>query len=130
MTATVDLDEVVSFRASISSLREQASSMVQPAFVPVDFNLCRAECVVDLPRPVKVKSAWAALAAFACVQPSSALHKACGSRQMCMQVRQTLQCLLGGCHHYLHAMQCNGALPLSPPPFPWCCCSFTVLKRR
>jgi NAD+ synthase (glutamine-hydrolysing) len=54
VTATVDLDEVVSFRASISSLREQASSMMQPAFVPVDFNLCRASGLVDPPRPVKV----------------------------------------------------------------------------
>lgn len=54
MTATVDLDEVVSFRASISSLREQASSTVQPAFVQVDFNLCRASGLVDPPKPVRV----------------------------------------------------------------------------
>jgi NAD+ synthase (glutamine-hydrolysing) len=51
----VDLDEVVSFRASISSLREQASSSRQPAFVHVDFNLCRATGMVDPPKPVRVR---------------------------------------------------------------------------
>lgn len=53
VTASVDLDEVVSFRASISSLREQASTTVQPALVAVDFKLCRAAGLVDPPRPVR-----------------------------------------------------------------------------
>lgn len=55
VTASVDLDEVVSFRASISSLREQASTTVQPALVAVDFKLCRATGLVDPPRPVRVR---------------------------------------------------------------------------
>lgn len=55
ITATVDLDEVVSFRAAISSLREQASASVAPAVVCADFSLCRAAGPVDPPRPVKVR---------------------------------------------------------------------------
>jgi hypothetical protein len=55
VTATVDLDEVVSFRASISSLREQASTTTKPAFVCVDYKLCRATGLVDPPRPVRVR---------------------------------------------------------------------------
>lgn len=55
MTATVDLDEVVSFRASISSLREQASSSSLPAFVAVDWGLCQAMGKVDMPQPVRVR---------------------------------------------------------------------------
>jgi hypothetical protein len=58
ITATVDLDEVVSFRASISSLREQASSTTKPAFVYVDYKLCRATGLVDPPRPVRVRQHW------------------------------------------------------------------------
>ncbi|KXZ51564.1 hypothetical protein GPECTOR_12g527 [Gonium pectorale] len=40
VTAVVDLDEIVSYRCSISSLREQASSVAAPALVHVDFRLC------------------------------------------------------------------------------------------
>lgn len=40
VTADVDLDEVVSYRCSISSLREQASSTSPPVLVPVCFELC------------------------------------------------------------------------------------------
>ncbi|GIL46495.1 hypothetical protein Vafri_3475, partial [Volvox africanus] len=43
VTATVDLDEVVSYRCSISSLREQASTTSAPAVVHVDFRLCGEE---------------------------------------------------------------------------------------
>ncbi|KAF8062623.1 glutamine-dependent NAD(+) synthetase [Scenedesmus sp. PABB004] len=50
VTATVDLDEVVSFRAAISSLREQASATTPPALVAVPFQLCRATGPVDPPR--------------------------------------------------------------------------------
>mmetsp|Transcript_23328 Transcript_23328/g.59695 ORF Transcript_23328/g.59695 Transcript_23328/m.59695 type:complete len:726 (-) Transcript_23328:433-2610(-) len=35
VTATVDLDEVVSYRGAVASLREQASTSLQPAFVEV-----------------------------------------------------------------------------------------------
>ncbi|KAL6764256.1 hypothetical protein V8C86DRAFT_3017388 [Haematococcus lacustris] len=41
VTATVDLDEVVSHRGAIVSLREQASSSRPPFYVDVDFCLCR-----------------------------------------------------------------------------------------
>jgi hypothetical protein len=40
VTATVDLDEVVSYRGAISSLQEQASTAVRVPGIPVDFNLC------------------------------------------------------------------------------------------
>ena len=41
MTATVDLDEVVSYRGAVSSLQEQASNASPVPTVTVDFDLCR-----------------------------------------------------------------------------------------
>eukprot|EP00775_Hariotina_reticulata_P006615 gene6615-6843_t len=67
VTATVDLDEVVSFRAAISSLREQASVSQSPALVPVTFTLCKADRPVDLARPPK----------FHCPEEEIALGPAC-----------------------------------------------------
>lgn len=58
----MDLDEVISFRMSVSSLREQASSMKPPALVCADYRLCRAEGLVSLSRPVKVRPDAAATA--------------------------------------------------------------------
>jgi hypothetical protein len=55
VTATVDLDEVVSFRAAISSLREQASSSSPPAMVSCDFQLCRAQGLTHPPVPPRVR---------------------------------------------------------------------------
>lgn len=54
VTAVVDLDEVVSYRVAISSLREQASMTAEPALVGVNFALCGAgddvtEAAVNLP---------------------------------------------------------------------------------
>jgi hypothetical protein len=43
VTAVVDLDEVVSYRVAISSLREQASATAPPALVEVDWALCSRE---------------------------------------------------------------------------------------
>jgi NAD+ synthase (glutamine-hydrolysing) len=40
VTATVDLDEVVSYRGAVSSLQEQASSAPRVPTIDVDFNLC------------------------------------------------------------------------------------------
>ena len=40
VTATVDLDEVVSYRGAVSSLQEQASSAPPVPTIEVDFNLC------------------------------------------------------------------------------------------
>ena len=40
VTATVDLDEVVSYRGAVSSLQEQASSASPVATISVDFDLC------------------------------------------------------------------------------------------
>ena len=40
VTATVDLDEVVSYRGAVSSLQEQASNATPVATVSVDFDLC------------------------------------------------------------------------------------------
>lgn len=40
ITADVDLDSVVSFRASISSIQEQASCVAPIPTVTVDFSLC------------------------------------------------------------------------------------------
>lgn len=53
VSAVVDLDEVVSYRAAISSLREQASSIAPPALVNLDFRLCRAVGAVDPAKPVR-----------------------------------------------------------------------------
>ena len=39
--ATVDLDEVVSYRGAVSSLQEQASNASPVPTVAVDFDLCR-----------------------------------------------------------------------------------------
>lgn len=53
--ATVDLDAVVTFRAAISSLREQASSVAAPQLLQCDFNLCSAgTMLVTLPVEPKV----------------------------------------------------------------------------
>ena len=38
----MDLDEVVSYRGSVSSLQEQASSVARVPLIPVDFNLCHS----------------------------------------------------------------------------------------
>ena len=43
VTATVDLDEVVSYRGAVSSLQEQASSAPRVPTIAVDFNLCCSE---------------------------------------------------------------------------------------
>lgn len=43
ITATVDLDEVVSYRGAVNSLQEQASSAPRVPTIPVDFNLCCSE---------------------------------------------------------------------------------------
>lgn len=40
VTATVDLDEVVSYRGAVSSLQEQASNASPVPTVSVDFDLC------------------------------------------------------------------------------------------
>lgn len=42
VTATLDLHEVQSYRAAISSLQEQASSVLRIASIPVLFHLCGA----------------------------------------------------------------------------------------
>ncbi len=42
VTATVDLDEVVSYRGAVSSLQEQASAAAPVPMFPVDFNLCHS----------------------------------------------------------------------------------------
>jgi hypothetical protein len=46
---------VVSFRAAISSLREQASSSSAPAMVHCDFQLCRAQGLTHPPVPPRVR---------------------------------------------------------------------------
>lgn len=56
VTAAVDLDEVVSFRAAVSSLREQASCSSLPALVDVDFQLCRWAGPVDSAVAIRVRS--------------------------------------------------------------------------
>ena len=40
VTATVDLDEVVSYRGAVSSLQEQASNASPVPTISVDFDLC------------------------------------------------------------------------------------------
>lgn len=56
----VDLDEVVSYRVAISSLREQASAIAAPALVEVPFELCTGkpgrEAQVSLPMEPRVSS--------------------------------------------------------------------------
>ena len=42
LAATVDLNEVRAFRASMASLQEQASAAARPATVHVPFALCNA----------------------------------------------------------------------------------------
>ena len=42
VTATVDLDEVVSYRGAVSSLQEQASSAPPVPTIEVDFSLCHS----------------------------------------------------------------------------------------
>jgi len=54
----VDLDEVVSYRVAISSLREQASFTLPPALVEVGFALCRGEELVSLPIEPRVRHGW------------------------------------------------------------------------
>ena len=51
----MDLDAVVSYRAAMSSLREQASTSTCPALVTVDFCLCGSDVLVSLPHEPKVK---------------------------------------------------------------------------
>lgn len=55
----VDLDEVVSYRVAISSLREQASAVNPPALVEVEFSLCTGkpgrEAQVSLPISPRVR---------------------------------------------------------------------------
>lgn len=43
MTATVDIDEVVSYRGAISSLQEQASGHEPHTHIAVDFCICHQE---------------------------------------------------------------------------------------
>ncbi|KAK9815368.1 hypothetical protein WJX72_002356 [[Myrmecia] bisecta] len=49
VSATVDLDEVVSYRGAISSLQEQASRAPSVHNVDVDFSLCHGSTSVVLP---------------------------------------------------------------------------------
>ena len=51
VTATVDLDEVVSYRGAISSLQEQASSAARVPAIPVDFDLCHPRSDGVVPDP-------------------------------------------------------------------------------
>lgn len=63
----MDLDEVVSFRAAVSSLREQASCSRPPAFVNVDYQLCRStEVLVNPTVAARVCSTCAARADVVC----------------------------------------------------------------
>lgn len=48
VTATVDLDEVLAYRASMASLQEQASAATRIPCVDVDFALC-GEATAFLP---------------------------------------------------------------------------------
>eukprot|EP00884_Botryococcus_braunii_P002474 jgi/Botrbrau1/12227/Bobra.0197s0020.1 len=55
VTATVDLDEVVSYRGAVSSLQDQASGAERVPLIPVDFEVCHPveECRTLLPsRPI------------------------------------------------------------------------------
>lgn len=68
MTASVDLDEVVSYRVAISSLREQASALAPPALVEVDFALCGGGgAVVSLPIAPRVGGKAFPLTCLACL---------------------------------------------------------------
>ena len=54
VTATVDLDEVVSYRGAVSSLQEQASSASPVPTVYLDFDLCHpAEKAVVPSAPIE-----------------------------------------------------------------------------
>ena len=43
VAATVDIDEVVSYRGAVSSLQEQASGHQPHPHIAVDFRICHAE---------------------------------------------------------------------------------------
>ena len=49
MTATVDIDEVVSYRGAISSLQEQASGHQPHPHIPIDFCICHSEAQPLIP---------------------------------------------------------------------------------
>ena len=51
VTATVDLDEVVSYRGAVSSLQEQASAAARVPTVTVDFDLCHPQSEGVVPDP-------------------------------------------------------------------------------
>eukprot|EP00798_Chlamydomonas_sp_ICE-L_P005201 gene5201-18428_t len=58
VTATVDLDEVVSYRCARASQREQASSVAALVLVPVDFKLCVSKTsalTAELSEPAKAR---------------------------------------------------------------------------
>lgn len=46
VAATVDLHEVQSYRAAISSLQEQAASTARISGIPVPFHLCGAADII------------------------------------------------------------------------------------
>lgn len=49
VTATVDIDEVVSYRGSISSLQEQASGHQPHPHIEVDFRICHSQAQSLIP---------------------------------------------------------------------------------
>ena len=49
VTATVDIDEVVSYRGAISSLQEQASNHQPIPHITVPFRLCHSTSHLQLP---------------------------------------------------------------------------------
>ena len=49
VTATVDIDEVVSYRGAISSLQEQASGHQPHPHIAVDFCICHSEAQSLIP---------------------------------------------------------------------------------
>jgi NAD+ synthase (glutamine-hydrolysing) len=58
VTATVDLDDIVSLRGAFTSMRQQAASVPRIPFIDVDFRLCGprptgARRTADAPQPVR-----------------------------------------------------------------------------
>jgi NAD+ synthase (glutamine-hydrolysing) len=58
VTATVDLDDIVSLRGAFTSMRQQAASVPRIPFIDVDFRLCGprptgARRAADAPQPVR-----------------------------------------------------------------------------
>lgn len=51
VTATVDIDEVVSYRAAVSSLQSQAAAHQPLPQVNVNFRICEDEAAVLYPTP-------------------------------------------------------------------------------